>query len=253
MDNLSLVEIIDRTRLVSDVPNPILPFCCPIPDGNLRPGSLITVYGTCPTNQGRFRIDLYASNCQHCRSDDGKTSVYDPAKRIVALHFNGRFNEAKDGSSYVVMNSFHNGKWDQDERSTVFPFQPEQPFCMMILIEEQRFRIYIDGGERPHYQFEHRFSGEKLLRQDLVGFENCVERIVPKMDADKFAALVSFAYNLGCGSLEQSTLAKYARAHNYRGAANEFPKWCHAGGKVLQGLVRRRAAERALFCKSGGC
>ncbi|XP_075589944.1 lysozyme RrrD-like [Dermatophagoides farinae] len=96
-------------------------------------------------------------------------------------------------------------------------------------------------------------QGEKLLRHDIIRFETCVERIVPKMDNDKFAALVSFAYNLGCGALESSSLAKYARAHNYKAAANEFPKWCHAGGKVLQGLVKRRAAERKLFCKSGGC
>ena len=54
LDNLKLVEIIDRTRLISDVPQPTLPACCPVPNGgHLRPGSLITVYATCPSNQGR--------------------------------------------------------------------------------------------------------------------------------------------------------------------------------------------------------
>lgn len=58
MDNLSLVEIIDRTRLVSDVTEPILPVCCPVPGGNLRPGSLIIVYASCPNNQGRFVVEF---------------------------------------------------------------------------------------------------------------------------------------------------------------------------------------------------
>ncbi|KAI2804606.1 hypothetical protein RDWZM_007944 [Blomia tropicalis] len=95
-------------------------------------------------------------------------------------------------------------------------------------------------------------QGSALLLKDLVSYENCVEKFV-HLDDDKFAAMVSFVYNLGCGSLTQSTIGKYLRQHNYRGAAGQFHLWVHAGGKVLQGLVRRRNAERTLFCKSGGC
>lgn len=89
--------------------------------------------------------------------------------------------------------------------------------------------------------------------QDMTSYANCVEHNVPGMDDDKFAALTSFTYNMGCGALGSSALAKFAKAHNFKAAAGEFGKWVHAGGRVLPGLVRRREAERHLFCKSGGC
>lgn len=61
------------------------------------------------------------------------------------------------------------------------------------------------------------------------------------------AALISFVYNLGIGKLATSTLLKKLNAGDRQEAADEFPKWVYAGGRVLNGLVRRRAAERAMF------
>jgi len=87
--------------------------------------------------------------------------------------------------------------------------------------------------------------------KDLVVHESCVDSSIPGLDIDKFSALVSFSFNLGCSALQGSTLAKDARAKNYKAASEEFGKWVHAGGQVLPGLVRRRAAEKALFCSSG--
>jgi lysozyme len=63
----------------------------------------------------------------------------------------------------------------------------------------------------------------------------------------QFDALVSFAYNVGTGNLTSSTLLKKHRARDFEGAANEFLKWNKAAGKVMAGLTRRRAAERALY------
>ena len=60
-------------------------------------------------------------------------------------------------------------------------------------------------------------------------------------------ALTSFAFNLGFGSLTASTLWRKLQAGDVAGAADEFPRWVHGGGKVLPGLVTRRAAERAVF------
>jgi len=60
-------------------------------------------------------------------------------------------------------------------------------------------------------------------------------------------ALISFAYNLGFGALRASTLFRKHRAGDAMGASAEFPKWVNAGGRVLRGLVLRRAAERALY------
>ena len=93
----------------------------------------------------------------------------------------------------------------------------------------------------------------KILIQDLADNSACVDNFAKGLDDDKFAALISFVFNLGCNSLHTSTLGAKVKAHDYKGAAAEFGKWVHAGGKVLPGLVKRREAERALFCKSGGC
>lgn len=60
-------------------------------------------------------------------------------------------------------------------------------------------------------------------------------------------ALTSFAYNAGVGALTASTLWRKLQAGDVAGAAAEFPKWIRGGGKVLPGLVTRRAAERKLF------
>ena len=65
-----------------------------------------------------------------------------------------------------------------------------------------------------------------------------------KWTQNQFDALVSFAYNIG--SIDQLT-AKGTRTKTQ--IANKMPEYCHAGGKVLAGLVRRRNAEKALFLK----
>ena len=63
----------------------------------------------------------------------------------------------------------------------------------------------------------------------------------------QFDALVSFAYNVGLANLASSTLLKKHKAGDHAGAAAEFAKWNKAAGKVLPGLIRRRAAEAALY------
>ncbi|NQV59039.1 MAG: lysozyme, partial [Alphaproteobacteria bacterium] len=57
----------------------------------------------------------------------------------------------------------------------------------------------------------------------------------------------SFTFNLGSGRLQGSTLRMKANRGDMLGAADEFPKWRRAGGRILRGLVRRRAEERALW------
>jgi lysozyme len=64
---------------------------------------------------------------------------------------------------------------------------------------------------------------------------------------NQFDALVSFAYNVGLGSLAKSTLLKLLNSGDYSAASKEFSRWNKAGGVVLEGLKRRREAERQLF------
>ena len=60
-------------------------------------------------------------------------------------------------------------------------------------------------------------------------------------------ALTSFVFNLGIGNLKSSTLLRRLNEGDFAGAAEEFLRWNMAAGKVLNGLTRRRVAERKLF------
>jgi len=89
---------------------------------------------------------------------------------------------------------------------------------------------------------------EELLREDVKRFEGYVDRLVKvPLTQGQYDALVSFVYNLGPGALERSTLLDQLNRGDYDSAAEQFGRWVKAGGKTLAGLVRRRAAERALF------
>ncbi|HAT3815740.1 lysozyme [Citrobacter freundii complex sp. 2024EL-00748] len=91
-------------------------------------------------------------------------------------------------------------------------------------------------------------TAERLLKTGLVSYESDVSRLVKVgLTQGQIDALVSFTYNLGARSLSTSTLLRKLNAGDYAGAADEFLRWNKAGGKVLNGLTRRREAERALF------
>jgi GH24 family phage-related lysozyme (muramidase) len=85
------------------------------------------------------------------------------------------------------------------------------------------------------------------LEADLARYAAEVTRALgdaPTSQA-QFDALVSFHYNTG--AIARATLTKRHKAGDFAGAEAEFGKWVHAGGKRLNGLVRRRAAEAALY------
>ena len=67
---------------------------------------------------------------------------------------------------------------------------------------------------------------------------------------NQFDAMLSLAYNIGMGAFEKSTLLRLHRNTQYEEAADEFLKWNKAGGKILNGLTRRRSAERKLYLGS---
>jgi GH24 family phage-related lysozyme (muramidase) len=91
-------------------------------------------------------------------------------------------------------------------------------------------------------------EANNLMRATLVTYENAVNRYVKvEINQNQFDALVDFAYNAGAKNLLTSTLLKKLNAGDYTGASKEFSKWVYAGSKKLNGLVRRREAERQLF------
>jgi lysozyme len=87
-----------------------------------------------------------------------------------------------------------------------------------------------------------------ILRSDLDRFERGVERFCPvALTQGQFDALVSFSFNVGLGTLQRSTLRQKVLRGDTEGAAEEFLKYCMAGGKILRGLQNRRNDEKALF------
>lgn len=104
-------------------------------------------------------------------------------------------------------------------------------------------------------------KADAVFVQDLGRFERDVARLVEvPINQGHFDALVSFAYNVGpdidadtiAEGLGDSTLLRKLNAGDFLGAADEFPKWNKNDGKVMLGLRRRRAAERALFLGMNG-
>lgn len=79
-----------------------------------------------------------------------------------------------------------------------------------------------------------------------LGAEITGHATVP-LNPNQMAALVDFAYNLGITALLDSTLWVLLNRGGYDEAADQFPRWCHACGRVIQGLVNRRADEKVLF------
>ncbi|HAY0632883.1 lysozyme [Serratia sp. Lou2A] len=91
-------------------------------------------------------------------------------------------------------------------------------------------------------------TAERLLACGVAQFEQGVERrVTVPITQGQFDALVSFTYNLGLRALDNSTLLRRLNAGDRQGAADQFGRWVNAGGVRLDGLVARRAAERALF------
>ncbi|WP_375669316.1 lysozyme, partial [Bartonella sp. MR168JLCBS] len=93
-------------------------------------------------------------------------------------------------------------------------------------------------------------EAEKSLCQDLKQFECVVEQTVAvPLNDEQFAALVSFCYNVGTEAFRSSKLLKKLNKGNYEAVPIELQKWTRAGGKRLQGLVNRRAAEAGLWAQ----
>jgi lysozyme len=88
---------------------------------------------------------------------------------------------------------------------------------------------------------------ESFFLADIAGVVLEVNRLCGTATQNQFDALVDFAFNLGAGSLEASTLLKLHNAGDYAGAAGQFGLWVHDAGEVSPGLVRRRAAEVKLY------
>jgi lysozyme len=125
-----------------------------------------------------------------------------------------------------------------------------------------RLQAYLDASTPPVWTIGYGHTGpdvhdgltitqeqaDQLLAQDVDAFAEGVENcLIRPVDQNQFDALVSLAYNVGLTAFKRSTLLQLVNAGNDAAAAAQFGLWVHAGANVLPGLVRRRAAEAALF------
>lgn len=88
----------------------------------------------------------------------------------------------------------------------------------------------------------------ELLAQDVAVAERAVVRLIRvPLTNSQFDALVSFTFNLGAGALQRSTLRRKVNREEHADVPAEFHKWVWAGGKRLNGLVKRRKAEALAY------
>lgn len=108
-----------------------------------------------------------------------------------------------------------------------------------------------NGADVKKNQLITKGQAERLLDQDVQRFEILLNKLMlrdnVKLSQPQYDALIDFCFNLGTGALEASTLWRLIREGDYESAANQFPRWCKAGGKELKQLKTRREAERTLF------
>ena len=91
-------------------------------------------------------------------------------------------------------------------------------------------------------------QAEEMLENELVEYEGYINNMVKvELTQNQFDAMVSWVYNLGGGNLGASTLLKVLNAGDYDGVPAQIMRWNKAGGKVLEGLTRRRQAEADMF------
>jgi lysozyme len=89
---------------------------------------------------------------------------------------------------------------------------------------------------------------DKMLENDVLVRVNAVNALLSKIVTQgQFDALVSFAYNVGVGNLQRSTLLKMINRGEAEDAGSQLLLWDKAGGRVYPGLTRRRKAELALY------
>lgn len=120
--------------------------------------------------------------------------------------------------------------------------------------------LYPDQGRLPldqrdayplRAEDQRTFSGAEvdgILGLDLQRFEAGIAKLFPMvLTQGQNDALCSFAFNLGLGGVQRSTLRQKVLRGEIEAAADEFLKFTRGGGKILPGLVKRRNDERALF------
>lgn len=100
-----------------------------------------------------------------------------------------------------------------------------------------------------------RYRDEEIAEMwitDIKTAEECVNKYANgrAMTDNQFSSVTSFAFNVGCGALKKSTLARYANRNQWPQMCGEFSKWVYIGKERSKGLENRRGKEFALCTKN---
>lgn len=107
--------------------------------------------------------------------------------------------------------------------------------------------VYPDGTRVQLGDTTTRQEAVAYMRHDLDAFEKGVKWCVKvPLKQTEYGAYISLTYNIGVGAFCGSTLVRLLNAGDYAGACAQISRWNRAGGRVVQGLVNRRAKERAM-------
>lgn len=127
------------------------------------------------------------------------------------------------------------------------PVAAPDPIGVPTVCYGETIGVTYDG--KKHTEAECRAMLAARLPQYEKGMAACI--VFPDGVPDKsYVAFISFTYNVGVSAFCHSTLALKLNNGDLKGACNELPRWVYAGGRVLPGLVTRRAEEQAL-CLEG--
>lgn len=106
------------------------------------------------------------------------------------------------------------------------------------------------GGDVFEGQVITKAQADKMLETDIALKAAVLDKLLadcPGITENQYNALLSFVYNVGTAAFADSTMYKLLKQGDFAGAAAQFERWNKCGGRVLKGLVTRRAKERALF------
>lgn len=122
-------------------------------------------------------------------------------------------------------------------------------------LQRNRLRAPPNGFKSPFPPLLTNFQAYTC--HDTQTFEHCISdylRTLVKLNDNQYGALCSWAFNVGCGNVRSSSLIKRLNEEGNPNTivAQELPKWNKGSGKVLPGLLRRRAAEVRLFQTASG-
>jgi len=96
-----------------------------------------------------------------------------------------------------------------------------------------------------------RKEAEDILANDLVKYERAVAQgLKVEVAQEQWDAMVSLCYNIGPGAFLRSSVLKATNKRQWADAARRFALWNKAGGRVLPGLIRRRAEEAAMYASA---